>query len=420
MKITNRFHYGWIVIAGGFLCYMCWSISRHLYPYVLPTMETELNLLHESMGNIASTYFIAYAIMTFVWGILADRIGPRKCMLIGMVIILVGLSGMGFISSPIAGFLCYFLCGAGAAGISVPIVPLISHWFGGTRRGIALGITSTGCGTATVMLGFVIPMILVSYSWQWSWWVGGAFVLIIAVICRFLLVDSPAEKGLTAAGANNEKFLSSPRQQIIDNPEQIETKVTIRDILKRGVTWNLGGIYFTYGIGYVTFMTFAVAYLEEIGWGVEAAAVFATWGALSIPGCIIWGAVADHIAKKYVFAIVMALQAVGLYIFLGGSPVGGYVGAAIIGFGNAGVPVTMGASMANYFKPTMIGTSFGLMTLMLGIACIISPTIGGAIADRTGTLSTAILLSLGAIILSFVLALLLKKPPKLMIIKESN
>jgi len=318
-------------------------------------------------------------------------------------------------------FLCYPLCGAGAAGISVPMVPLISHWFGGARRGTALDIANAGCGTATVVLGFVVPMILVSYSWQWSWWIGGAFVLVIAIICRFLLVDSPAEKGLTSVGANNEGLSSSPGQQIIDNPEQIETKTTIRNILKQGTAWNLGGIYFTYGVGYVIFMTFTVAYLREIGWGIEAsAAVFALWGALAIPSCIIWGAVADRIAKKYVFAIVLALQAVGLYAFLGGSPAGCYAGAAIIGFGNGGVPVAMGASIADYFKPTTIGTSYGLLTLIFGIACIISPTIGGALADRTGTLSTALLLSLGAIILSFVLALLLKKPPKLMIIKESN
>jgi len=414
VKVTNRFHYGWIIVAGGFLCYLCWGISRHLYPYVLPTMETELNLLHEAMGNIASTYFIAYAIMTFVWGILADRIGARRCMLIGMAIIVAGLTGMGFVSSSIAGFLCYPICGAGAAGISVPMVPLISRWFSGARRGTALGIANAGCGTSTVVLGLVVPMILVNYSWRWSWWIGGALVLVIAVISRFLLVDSPAEKGLTSAGADKEEL--SSRQQIIADPEQAETKLAVKNILKRGIAWNLGGIYFTYGAGYVIFMTFAVAYLREIGWGVEAsAAVFALWGALAIPSCIIWGAAADRIAKKYIFAIVLAMEAIGLYIFLGGSPAGCYIAAAIIGFGNAGVPVTMGASMADYFKPTIIGTTFGLMTLMFGIACIISPTIGGAIADRTGTLSTAILLSLGAVILSLVLALLLKKPPKLKI-----
>lgn len=405
-KITNRFYYGWIVVIGGIICQMCWSISRHLYPYVLPTMEAELGVLHEAMGNISSTYFIAYAVMTFVWGILADRIGPRRCMLIGMVTIVAGLSGMGFVSSPVIGFLFYPLCGVGAAGISVPTAAIISRWFGRAQTGRAFGISNAGAGIAIVALGFVVPVILVNHSWRLSWWIGAAFVLIMAVICYFLLVDNPAEKGLGATGFRNEGLLSPPGQ--------VKTKVAIRDILKQGTIWNLGGIYFMHGIGYPIFMTFAVAYLREIGWGVdESAAVFAIWGALSIPSPIVWGIVADHMAKKHVFALVAALQAVGLFVFLQGIPAGCYAAAAVIGFGCAGVPVTMGASMADYFKPTVIGTSFGFSTLIFGIAAIISPTIGGALADRTGSLNTAILLSLGAMVLMFVLALVLKKPPAL-------
>ena len=86
MNLNKRFHYGWVIVAAAFLCYFGWSISRNLYPYLIPTIEAELNLTHEPMGIIASSYFVAYTIMTFVWGILADRIGPRRCMLIGMVI----------------------------------------------------------------------------------------------------------------------------------------------------------------------------------------------------------------------------------------------------------------------------------------------------------------------------------------------
>ena len=90
-------------------CQVSLGISRHLYPYVLPSMEAEMGLLHERMGNIASAYFIGYAIMTFVWGIFTDRIGPRKCMLMGQAVIICGLVGMGFVSTPVVGSFFYFL-----------------------------------------------------------------------------------------------------------------------------------------------------------------------------------------------------------------------------------------------------------------------------------------------------------------------
>jgi len=402
------FHYGWVIVIGGFLCQACFGVSRHLYPYLLPTMEVELNLLHEQSGSIASAYFIGYAIMTFVWGVLTDRIGSRRCMLMGQCVLLAGLTGMGFVSTFILASLCYFLCGAGAAGLFVPLAPLISRWFGKKRRGTALGIAMAGTGLVTLVLSFVIPGLLASYSWRWSWWIGAAFVLAIVIICWFVLVESPGGKHLTPMGIDKG---TPAGQDVMGNYQQTKPKVSMKHILKRGVLWNLAGIYFTRAIGYTIFMTFAVCYLEEIGWQEElAAAVFGVWGALQIPSPVVWGVIADHIPKKYAFAIALALDAVGVFIFLSGSALGCYLGAAIIGFADVGVPTIMAASMADYFEPVIIGTALGFVTLIFGIGCIVAPTIGGYLGDMTGTLHITIMLSLGAISAALILALVLKKP----------
>jgi sugar phosphate permease len=375
-------------------------------------MEVELNVAHEPMGNIASVYFIAYTIMTFVWGIIADRIGPRKCIIIGQLSILVGLAGMGFMTSLPAGFLFYALSGTGAAGQNAPAVRLLSDWFSGARRGRALGIAMAGAGAVTMVLGLVVPIVLVSYSWRWGWWLGAALVFVAAVICWLSLVDTPAERGLARVGANNKGFSVSSREHVAERGEPLAPEVTIGDILKGGTIWRLGGLFFMRGIGYVTVMTFAVAYLKEIGWGVRAAAgALATWGALQIPGPIIWGIASDRITKKYLLAIALALEAIGMFVFLGGGTVSSYAGAAIIGLGDSGIPTVLAASMADYYEPTTIGTTWGFTTLLFGISAIISPTLGGAIADATGTLYTTILGGLGAVVVAFILALTLKKPP---------
>jgi sugar phosphate permease len=410
MKVTSRFYYGWIIVVGASLAYACFGISRQLYPFVLPTMEAALNLTHGPMGNISSAYFIGLAITTFVWGILTDMIGPRKCLLMGMVILFVGLVGMGFMSSLIVGCLFYFICGVAAAGINVPMVTVISHWFAGARRGIAFGIAMAGTGLITLVLGLLVPIILANYSWQWSWWFCALFVLFATSIYWFLLVDTPAAKGLADAGADRPESLASSRPHIKKDPE---FNMTIRGILKRGTVWNLAGIFFTHGIGYIILITFGVAYIEEAGWGVRTAAgAFAIWGALGIPSPIIWGIVADRLAKKYVLTIVMALQSISMILFLGSTIARYYIGAAVAGFANIGIPIVIAASMADYYEPAIIGTTFGFVTMAFGIGAILGPTIGGVLADATGTLSTAILLGLGAMVAGFILALVLKKPPK--------
>ncbi len=411
MKITDRFYYGWIIVAGAFFAHSAWGISRYLFPYVLPTMEAELNLAHGQMGNISSVYFIAYTIMSFLWGIIADRIGPRKCMLIGQASILVGLFGMGHMSSPAMGFLFYFLCGAGASGQSVPTVQLLSDWFGRKQRGAAFGIAMTGGGAMAMVLGVAVPAILANYSWQWSWWLSAAFILSIAILCWFLLVDTPAKKGLTYSNANGTEPAASSMEHI--NGEHIVARPTIKDILKRVTVWNMGGVYLTHAIGYTIFFTFAIAYLQEIGWGLSTAAgVLAIWGAIHIPGPIIWGLAADRLNRKYLLATAVALEATGILVFLAGSTVGVYAGAVIISFGTIGIPTVISASMADYYEATAVGRAYGFITLIFGIGAIAGPTVGGAIADATGTLFTAMLFGLGAVVLAFILALIMKKPPQ--------
>lgn len=412
-KVTKQHHYGWVVVIGAFLALACDGIGERLYPYVLPSIKAELNLSHGLMGSISAAYFIAYAIMTPVWGIMADRIGPRRCMLVGQAIIIIGLSGMGFAQSFIASLLFYLLCGVGAAAQFVPAVTLISRWFGETRRGRVIGILMSVFGVITLALGLVVPVILVNLSWRWSWWIFAAVVPVMSIICWRLLVDNPSEKGLAPIGANNKELSVSDREDIKGSPGQIESKVTIKDIMKRGITWNLAGIFFAWGIGFIIFVTFGVAYLQEVGWSVKAAArVFAIFGALSIPGPIIWGIFADRLTKKYVFLIALAIQAIAVFVFLDSNPVARYVGAAIMGFTYFAIPVIMGATIADYYKPAVTGTTFGLITGITGIGLAIGLAVGGHLADITGTLNTAILFGLGALVLSFILTLALKKPPK--------
>ena len=376
-------------------------------------MGAELNLSYGQMGNIAAAYFIAFAIMNPIWGIFADRMGPRRCILIGQSLIITGLCGMGFAQSFIASLLFYILCGIGAAAQVIAAVALSSRWFVESRRGRANGIIMSANGVVTLVMGLVVPVILVDLSWRWSWWIFAAVVTIISIICWHLLADNPEEKGLAPIGTNKEDLSVSPRENAKEGLGQIESKVTIKDIMKRRITWNLAGIFFAWGVGYMIFATFGVAYLQEMDWTAkEAARVFAIWGALSIPSALIWGILADRLTKKYVLMIMLAIQAMGMFVFLGSNPLAPYAGASMIGFTMIGIFVTMASAIGDYYEPTVIGTAFGVITGIIGAGLAVGPAIGGHLADMSGTLNTAFLFGLGALVVSFLLTLALKKPAK--------
>lgn len=371
-------------------------------------MESELNLTHEQMGNIASVYFFTYAIMNFVWGALADRIGPRKCMLMGWALIVIALGGMGFMTSIVHGFISYALSGIGAAALSAPVLRLISDWFGGKRKDAAIGIYMTGGGVLIVTTGFVVPLILASQSWRWCWWAGAAFALVTGIIVWFLLVDTPAQKGLSRLG-DNKGGNAFPHKQP-DNICDLGARST-KDVLRQGIVWNLAAIFFVWAVGATMFTTFAVTYLKELGWDTgSASAVMSTWGALGIPSPVIWGQIVSRMTKKYIMAVALAAEGAGIFLFLLGTSLTSFTGAAIAGFADMGLIVAMQACVGDYFHPHTIGRTYGVMVVGFGIGAIIGPSLGGAIGDATGSLYISILVGSALVFCTSFLALALKKP----------
>lgn len=409
-KSNRWFHYNWAIIAGACLAYACDAVSERSYPYVLPNMGSELGLSHGQMGQITAYYFITYAIMALVWGIIADRIGHRKCIIIGQVIVAAGLFCMGFVNSSISGLLCYSMCAAGVAAQFVCTVALVSHWFEETKRGKVIGVMMAIFGIVTLALGFVTPLILGSLSWRWVWWIAVSIPVTSIVFWHFLVPD-PSAKDFILRRVEKEGSSVYPREGKNRSQRQKESKLILKDIMMRKTTWNLVSIYFTWALGFGCFMTFGVAYLQEVGWSVMVAArVFAIWGALSIPGPIVWGILADRLNKKNILMIVLMAQAIALYFFLNFGLVSRYAGASIFGFAQPGTAVILASAIGDYYEPTVIGTAWGLLNLTVGIGLALGPAVGGYLADITGTLNTTILFGLGAIALSLILTLILKKP----------
>ncbi len=392
----------WWVVAGAFLGMMSFSASRHMYPFVLPSMAAALQLPNERMGNISSAYFVAYMICSLLWGMLADRIGGRRVMLTGMAIIVTGLVAMGSTNGFLPALFFNLLCGAGASALSVPQVPLLSGWFPANQRGTAIGTAMMGNGFATFTFGLWIPLVIQANGWRWAWWASAILVLVLLIICFFLLRQPPAR---AVAPTKRGKGASEPA-----GPPP-----TMASVLRQRAAWNLAGIYCIWGAGYTVFMTFAVAYLREQKWDpTVASGAFSLWGLFTLFGSPAWGWLSDRIAKKWVLALTILLQGIGYVVFLGSSqelPALAFIGAAAVGFGQIGVPAVMSAATGDYFPHRVAGMAFGLLTLSFAGGCIIGPSLGGMISDAAGTLRSGLIFGFCALTVSGLATLLLQKPP---------
>ena len=76
-----------------------------------------------------------------------------------------------------------------------PIITVVQRWFAPNRRGLALGILSTGYGLGFATMGVVFPWIVNQFSWRYSWYFLGTGALLMIVANGLLLRSDPASAG---------------------------------------------------------------------------------------------------------------------------------------------------------------------------------------------------------------------------------
>jgi MFS transporter, NNP family, nitrate/nitrite transporter len=129
-------------------------------------MSAEIGLNAAQKGFMVALPVLAGALLRVVFGILVDRLRPRRAGLIGQFIVIGGL-GIAWVAGihSYAGTLGLGLI-LGVAGASFAVaLPLASRWYPPQYQGIALGIAGAG-NSGTVFASLFAPGLAVALGWN--------------------------------------------------------------------------------------------------------------------------------------------------------------------------------------------------------------------------------------------------------------
>ena len=164
-----------------------------------PTLRDELGLSLPQVGVLLAAPWIGPALTLLPWGLLADRVGERS-------VLSIGLGACGALTAPLAfvsDFGTYFvlLVLAGAAGASVNSASgrAVMAWFGAAERGLALGIRQTATPLGGVIAALALPPIAAAGGLRASFLFLAALVLVAAIVGGVVLRDAPHETLADAA-----------------------------------------------------------------------------------------------------------------------------------------------------------------------------------------------------------------------------
>lgn len=398
--------YGWRVAAASFaILFVIVGIVYYSFPvFYLPLIDEFGWTRAQVTAGFAISIIIVGPLFGISAGFLIDHLGPRRILLVGLLLAGIAFLGYGWMHSLGVYYLFYFLQTAGyiVAG-PIPNQVLISNWFnrfrGRAMAGAYLGI-GIGGAAAPILAGFLIKNV----GWRWAMRAIGALILLVIIPITIKFVrNRPSDLGLLPDG-------SVPAQSHIGTLEGFSS---LAKVLRTPAFWLIAlGSFMSIGaIGGV--IQHLVLFLKDSGFTAdEATRVPSVLLVSSIAGRIIMGWLADYFPKKYV--MLAACLCVGSAVPLLYSPNLGtmaYVFAAIFGFGMGADYMMIPLITAECFGLRSLGRIMGVIITTDSIGQAFAPVAVGHIYDVTQSYNWAFVL-LTTMALSGALAIAFVKRPQ--------
>lgn len=161
----------WAILAVLVVSLLIVVLDNTVLNIALPTIQHDLGATQGELVWAIDSYILAFASLLFTWGVIGDRVGRKKVLLIGLSIFGVASAICAFSDS--AGMLIGFraVMGVGGAAVLPTTLAIITVVFPPHERGKAIGAWAGAVGAA-VALGPVLGGLLLEHP-AWSSWLTG-------------------------------------------------------------------------------------------------------------------------------------------------------------------------------------------------------------------------------------------------------
>jgi len=191
------------------LLYTSFYTCRYNFAIANKSISDEFGFTKGQMGTIITTALFAYACGQIINGLLTDRIGGKRAMLIGAAGTVIMNILFGFAS--FAGMLSLFLLIRGLDGylqsFGAPgMVKINAAWFAKTERGRFAGIFGFMINAGRFLINTFGPALLAGFvflglwhvpplHWRWLFWIPAGLAVLAAVTMAFIAKETPQQAG---------------------------------------------------------------------------------------------------------------------------------------------------------------------------------------------------------------------------------
>ncbi|HVQ50141.1 MAG TPA: MFS transporter [Mycobacterium sp.] len=185
------------VWAVAFACVVAFMGIGLVDPILKPIADN-LNASPSQVSLLFTSYMAVMGVAMLITGVVASRIGPKRTLLLGLLVIIAGagLAGMSDTVAEIVGWRALWGLG-NALFIATALATIVSSARGSVAQAIILYEAALGLGIA---VGPLVGGVLGSISWRGPFFGVSALMAVALIVTTFLLPSTPcAEHATTLA-----------------------------------------------------------------------------------------------------------------------------------------------------------------------------------------------------------------------------
>lgn len=386
----------YVAAVSFFALFSIVGLALYGLPFFYDHMVTDFGWSRTQVtsGNAISKLIVG-PLFGFLAGYMIDKFGPRRIMLMGILMAGTALIGLSYTSSLWMFYLFYLFNAFGYLfGGPLPNQVLISRWFD-KARGKAMGFAYVGIGVGGTVVPLLAVALIEAFGWNAALRIIGMLIIAISFPLAFFVQDAPSDAASQQAAAAAP---SAPLSAVLKNKYFY--------LLAIGSMCSIGAVG---GTNQHLKLYFGL----DLGVGeARVATIVSLVLASSIAGRLFMGWLADRIARKYVMLLIYCLVAASIpLLFVAQQPGMVYVFAVIFGVALGGDYMIIPLMAGDLFGVRVLGRVMGIVLTADGVAEATAPMLVGYLRDTSGNYVSGFTTLIGLAMVGAIAVMMLPRGP---------
>ncbi|MDQ2651407.1 MAG: MFS transporter [Chloroflexota bacterium] len=360
--------YAWVIVGVLAVTLTIASGARFLFGVVLKPVSEQFGWDRAQLTGAVMVGMIVISICQPIVGTLVDRIGPKKILVAGLLLLGLSLIPLSMVTQLWQVYLVYGIVMPLGLAAASPVLStaIVGRWFQ-EKRGLAMSIATSGSAFGQLLIVPIATWIMVFSTWEMTYRIQAVAILAVSLpLSIILLRDNPAA-GTAAAKADQEGM-------------------TLREAVSNPAFWILGFGFVVCGWTMAFPNTHFLAYADDMGMSVlHAANAISVTAIFSVLGSVLLGMAADRYDRSYVLGLTYALRGLAFLLLIllpGGNLI--YLYGLVLGISwTATTPLTA-AIAADRYGPRHLGLIFGSLFTFMNLGFGVGSFLDGVIYENLG------------------------------------